>query len=173
MYILKQRGCLLSLATDPTCRWSTQSPGRSKSQGPGWTSLWNGNGAWISDRKHKQAPSHRTAPYSCLGLAVATGRQDGQSLSLQKRTHAHSGHWLRDQPMNSIEDDAVAHKLMQLHCSGTPFLRRVLTSCFNVSLSLFLWFYTGTCGMFCAKHSKLKTTLWFLLYCWCFTEMEI
>lgn len=45
MYILKQRGCLLSLATDPTCRWSTQSPGRSKSQGPGWTSLWNGNGA--------------------------------------------------------------------------------------------------------------------------------
>ena len=45
MYILKQRGCLLSLAADPTCRWSTQSPGRSKSQGPGWTSLWNGNGA--------------------------------------------------------------------------------------------------------------------------------
>lgn len=45
VYILKQRGCLLSLAADPTCRWSTQSPGRSKSQGPGWTSLWNGNGA--------------------------------------------------------------------------------------------------------------------------------
>lgn len=45
MYILKQRGCLRSLAADPTCRWSTQSPGRSKSQGPGWTSLWNGNGA--------------------------------------------------------------------------------------------------------------------------------
>lgn len=44
MCILKQRGCLLTLAADPTCRWSTQSPGRSKSQGPEWTSLWNGNG---------------------------------------------------------------------------------------------------------------------------------
>ena len=87
---------------------------------------------------------------------AGTGSSDGQARwtepLLQNRTHAHSGHWLRDQPMSCGEDDAVAHKLMQ-----PQFYQDTNCLSWDVSWqavlrpSSFLWFYTvGTRDKFSA-----------------------